>query len=66
METPRPSPAEELHAKHGHAWEIWREVLPGGRHGDWVAHTLPGAPSYRRLRARTVEELDALLSEAEA
>jgi hypothetical protein len=55
-----------LRAKHGPIWDIWREVLPGGRHGDWLAQTLPGASSHRLLRARTVEELDALLSEAEA
>jgi len=66
VETPCPSPAEVLRAEHGHAWEIWREVLPDGRHGDWLAQTLPGVSPHRLLRARTVVELDALLSEAEA
>jgi hypothetical protein len=55
-----------LRVKHGHEWIIWREVRPDGRHGDWLAQTLPGASPHRLHRARTVKELDALLSEAEA
>jgi hypothetical protein len=55
-----------LRAKHGHAWDIWREVLPDGRHGDWLAQTLPSGSPQQLLRARTVEELDARLREADA
>lgn len=63
---PEPSQAERLLAEFGDRWDIWREVLPGGRHGDWCAETLPGAPAHCLMRAATVEELGARLREAEA
>lgn len=64
-ETPRPSEAEKLIADYGHAWDIWRELLPGGGHGDWVADRLPGTGEEpQQLRAATVEDLRQALREA--
>ncbi|GII91958.1 hypothetical protein Ssi02_21890 [Sinosporangium siamense] len=39
---PWPTPIEELGAEFGDTWEIWREVDPAGRHGDWFARRLDG------------------------
>lgn len=64
MDTPHPSPAEMLRAEYGHVWDIWRELLPGGRHGDWLAEMLPSAGESRHLRAATVEALERLLRDA--
>lgn len=66
VETPRPSQAEALRAEYGDEWEIWRELLPGGGHGDWIAEELHGTGDDEpvRLRAATVEGLAEKLSEA--
>ena len=65
VDTPRPSSAEELRAEYGHMWDIWREVLPEGHHGDWLAETLPNVAEQRSLRAASVEELADLLREVD-
>ncbi|GAA4226155.1 hypothetical protein GCM10022254_10250 [Actinomadura meridiana] len=64
VETPRPSAAETLRAKYGDEWDIWRELLPGGRHGDWLAETRPGVEPHQILRAATVNALTEQLREA--
>lgn len=61
MDEPRPTQAEALRAEHGDEWDIWRELLPGGGHGNWIAERLDGT---RRLTAATVEDLDQQLREA--
>lgn len=66
VDTPHPSQAEALRAEYGHSWDIWREVLPGGRHGDWLAETVPGVAEHRQLRAASIDELTTQLREAEA
>ncbi|TYB44202.1 hypothetical protein [Actinomadura chibensis] len=66
VETPRPSQAEELRAEYGDRWDIWREVLPTGRHGDWLAETVPAAPEHAVLRASSIDELARLLREEDA
>ncbi|WP_242892358.1 hypothetical protein [Actinomadura litoris] len=60
--TPRPSQAETLRAEYGDTWDIWREVLPGGGHGDWIAERLSG--ESQTLRADNIAELADLLREA--
>ncbi|MFB4312959.1 hypothetical protein [Actinomadura sp. 21ATH] len=62
---PRPSASEQLIADYGHAWEIWRELLPEGRHGDWMARAItPGADGqHQQLRASTIPALRDLLEE---
>lgn len=61
VETPHPSPAETLRAEYGHAWDIWRELLPSGSHGDWIARCLPTAADPdaepQELRASGIEAL---------
>jgi hypothetical protein len=64
VETPRPSAAETLRAEYGDEWDIWREALPGGKHGDWLAETLPDVEPHALLRARTVKKLAEQLREA--
>jgi hypothetical protein len=63
---PEPTAAEALQARFGDQWEIWREIRPGGSHGDWIARRWPtgGQPEDDReqLRALTVDALSALLS----
>lgn len=55
---PWPSLIERLEALYGSGWEIYRELLPGGTHGDWIAKRLrtedAGAPE---LRAPTPQSL---------
>ncbi|GAA4239001.1 hypothetical protein GCM10022254_57300 [Actinomadura meridiana] len=63
-EAPYPSKAEVLQAEYAHEWDIWREVRPNGRHGDWVAETLPDVPDHQLLRAKTIDGLAAQLREA--
>lgn len=65
VDPPQPSPAERLLAEYGDRWDIWREMLPGGQHGDWLAETLPGAPEHHLLRAATIEDLAEHLRKAE-
>ncbi|WP_030163424.1 hypothetical protein [Spirillospora albida] len=65
VDMPHPSPAEALHAEYGHTWNIWRQTLPDGRHGDWLAEPVNG-PEDRVLRAPNVEALAVLLRAAEA
>lgn len=60
MSEPHPSTAEQLRATYAPEWDIWRDVRPGGRHGDWIAQR-PG--DTEQLRAKTVPALAALLAE---
>ncbi|MEV0313507.1 hypothetical protein [Nonomuraea fuscirosea] len=45
-------------------WDIWRERLSGGRHGDWCARRV-GDQDSDPLRHDSVEGLRDLLIEAE-
>lgn len=57
-----PSVAEVIAAAHCPRWEIWRELLPSGEHGDWIACRWTGGDE---LRAATIEDLAALLAAEE-
>lgn len=46
---PEPSDVEELALDFPHA-EIYREVLPDGSHGDWIASYTLRAPTPAALR----------------
>jgi hypothetical protein len=69
VDKPRPSTAEKLVAEYGHAWDIWRDLLPQGGHGDWIAqrYPAPDAPPdapREELRAPSIDQLRSLLEEA--
>jgi hypothetical protein len=67
---PWPTAAEMLQARFCDRWEIWRDLLLGHSHGDWIAKRLLGkdAPEAQgeSLRAATVEGLEELIHKAEA
>jgi hypothetical protein len=55
---PWPSPIEELQALYADEWEIYRDLLLGGKHGDWIAKRLrPRDHSTSLLRAPSVDAL---------
>jgi hypothetical protein len=62
---PWPSPAEELEARYGDEWEIWRDRRSDGSHGDWCARrwATDGQPDDEReqVQASTIEALDEVL-----
>ncbi|WP_131739350.1 hypothetical protein [Actinomadura roseirufa] len=63
-ESPHPSQAELLQCEFAGEWDIWRELVPTGRHGDWIAERVPGDTAEpTRLRAASVRELAELLRE---
>lgn len=58
LRDPSPTVAEELQAAYGEDWEIYRELLSGGKHGDWIARRLrPIEDGTNELRALTVDSL---------
>jgi hypothetical protein len=66
--SPQPSPAEALQAEFGDRFEIWRQRLPDGSHGEWVArpwrtsdHSTDVAD--HELRAPSITKLRELLAE---
>lgn len=61
---PWPSLAEELQALYGDRYEIYRELLEDGRHGDWVARPLPSVSDRAELRAASIPKLVEQLSAA--
>ncbi|GAB3977709.1 hypothetical protein GCM10029978_068240 [Actinoallomurus acanthiterrae] len=61
---PWPSRPEELQAIYGDRFEIYRELLDGGRHGDWVARPLPGTGESAELRATQIDDLAEQLAAA--
>jgi hypothetical protein len=55
---PWPSDIEQLQALYVSDWEIYRERLPGGAHGDWIAKRLrPKDGSATELRGSTSDHL---------
>jgi alkylhydroperoxidase family enzyme len=54
---PWPSLAEELSGRYGADWEIYREILPNGKHGDWIAERRPTGEGAPKLRAKRLELL---------
>jgi hypothetical protein len=55
---PWPSPSEKLQARYAGDWEIYRELLRGGTHGDWVAKRLrPTQDGTDEIRATSVDSL---------
>lgn len=55
---PWPSPSEELQARYAGDWEIYRELLREGTHGDWVAKRLrPIQDGTEEIRATSVDSL---------
>lgn len=63
---PWPSPAEELQGTYGDQYEIHRELLRRGRHGDWIASPLPGVSGRKELRAASIAELADQLRDADS
>ena len=62
---PWPSPIEELQARYAADWEIYRDLLPEGKHGDWIAkHLRPGQRGTSEVRAGSVESLAQQLEAA--
>lgn len=57
---PWPTPAEVLAATYGAEWDIFRELLDDGTHGDWIASRADGAEH----RAAGIEDLADLLASA--
>jgi hypothetical protein len=51
---PWPSPAEELSGLYGAEWDIYRVLLPDGRHGNWIAEKREGS---ERIVAKNIELL---------
>jgi hypothetical protein len=62
---PRPTAAEELAGEYADEYEIYREIGPGGTHGDWIAKRWPieGQQDADRetLRAATIDGLRDIL-----
>lgn len=61
----RPSVADTVQARFSARWDIFREVLEDGTHGDWIARlwSSPGQSedSTTELRASRIDELERLL-----
>jgi hypothetical protein len=58
LDGPWPSLAEEIQAIFGADWEIYREILSEGRHGDWIARRLrPVEGDETEIRATGVRSL---------
>lgn len=51
---PWPSPAEELSGLYGADWDIYRVLLPDGKHGNWIAER---RDSTERIVAKNVQLL---------
>ena len=63
---PWPSPIEELQALYAADWEIYRDLLPGGKHGDWIANRRePAAGKVNKITAPHVDSLARQLAAAE-
>jgi hypothetical protein len=64
---PQPSPAEALQAEFGDRFQISRDLLPGGSHGDWVARPWPSSDDRhvdpdQEFRAPSISDLRDLLA----
>jgi hypothetical protein len=55
---PWPSHIEELQALYAGGWEIYRDLLPGGKHGDWIAKRRE--PALGRVNEITTRDVDSL------